>query len=137
MFHIQLKFIVSYPPPPCGLVVSPKVKVAESCLCSEMGQLQLLEVLGTAFFSIISLRNIAYTKSFALFIKLYMVILLPYICTSSKQTQLFLIFNTLTTYSYQLSFVHSSVSVWNHLPHEALTAHSINSSKSLAATLLL
>ena len=37
------------------------------------------------------------------------------------------------TNAFQSSFVPSSVSVWNHLPHEALTAHSINSSKSLVA----
>ena len=31
------------------------------------------------------------------------------------------------TNAFKLSFVPSSVSVWNHLPHEAITAHSINS----------
>ena len=41
------------------------------------------------------------------------------------------------TNAFQSSFVPSSVSVWNHLPHEALTAHSINSFKSLVAPLFL
>ena len=41
------------------------------------------------------------------------------------------------TNAFQSSFVPSSVSVWNHLPHEALTAHSINSFKSLIAPLFL
>ena len=41
------------------------------------------------------------------------------------------------TNAFQSSFVPSSVSVWNHLPHETLTAHSINSFKSLVAPLFL
>ena len=41
------------------------------------------------------------------------------------------------TNAFQSSFVPSSVSVWNHLPYEALTAHSINLFKSLAAPLFL
>ena len=39
------------------------------------------------------------------------------------------------TNAFQSSFVPSTV--WNHLPHEALTAHSINSFKSLVAPLFL
>ena len=41
------------------------------------------------------------------------------------------------TNAFQSAFVPSTVSVWNHLPHEALTAHSINSFKSLVAPLFL
>ena len=41
------------------------------------------------------------------------------------------------TNAFQSSFVPSSISVWNHLPHEALTAPSINSFKSFAAPLFL
>ena len=41
------------------------------------------------------------------------------------------------TYAFQSSFVPSSVSVWNHLPHEALTALSINFFKSLVTPMFL
>ena len=41
------------------------------------------------------------------------------------------------TNAFQSSFVPSSISVWNHLPHEALTAPSINSFNSFAAPLFL
>ena len=41
------------------------------------------------------------------------------------------------TNAFQSSFVLSSVSVWNHLPRDALTAHSITSFKSLVAPLFL
>ena len=41
------------------------------------------------------------------------------------------------TNAFQSSFVPSSVSVWNHLPHEALTALSINFFKSLVTPMFL
>ena len=41
------------------------------------------------------------------------------------------------TNAFQSSFVPSSASIWNHLPHEALTAHSISSFKSFVSPLFL
>ena len=41
------------------------------------------------------------------------------------------------TNAFQSSFVPSSASTWNHLPHEALTAHSITSFKSFVSPLFL
>ena len=41
------------------------------------------------------------------------------------------------TNTFQSSFALSTVSVWNHLPHDARTAHSITSFKFLVAQLLL
>ena len=41
------------------------------------------------------------------------------------------------TNAFQSSFVPSSASIWNHLPHEALTAHSVSSFKSFVSPLFL
>ena len=61
------------------------------------------------------------------------------ICSPSRNNaSLPLLYQPLAhTSAFQSSFVLSSVSVWNHLPHEALTAHSITSFRSYVAPLFL